>query len=129
MLISGVFVLIMFGGLALLCFFIAKIGPEGQFKSMPYNRLPGIMTPNTLSSRQAWTAAHKSMSPYFTILSAYCVLSAAINIILMWREVNIDHGAVFIGSFMIGIAFFALLVFFGDRVASKCNQGMDDSKA
>lgn len=122
MLTKSIFILLVFSALGVLCFFIAKEAPKGQFKSIPYNRLPGIMTPNTLSSRQAWTEAHKSMSPFFTMLSVYFSLAAAVNLILIWHDANVDHQAIFTGSLMLGIAFFAVLVFFGDRVASKYNQ-------
>lgn len=122
MLTTAFYILIVFSVLGVLCFFIAKESPKGQFKSLPYNRLPGIMTANTLSSREAWIAAHKSMSPYFLLLAVYFSLCAVVNLILVWEDVAVNQQAIFVGSLMVGIAIFGLLVFLGDRVAAQHNK-------
>lgn len=122
MLVSAIFIIVVFNVLALLCFFIAKESPKGKFKSWNYDRLPGIMTANTLRSREAWVAAHQATSSNFMLLAVYFTLCAVVNLILLWEQFNINGEAVFTVSLLVGIAIFAVLVFKGDRVAAKLNQ-------
>ena len=117
MLISVFFTFLVFSVMSLLTFFIAKEVPKGEFKSLKYTSLPGIMTPNTLKSREACIAAHTAMSPYFTLLSVFFSVAGIVSIILIFMESQFTNTFFTVGM-LVGIAFFAVLVWRGDRVAA-----------
>ena len=119
MLVSTVFIIIVFNVLSLLCFFISKESPKGSFKSWDYSRIPGIMTANTLSSREAWKAAHRSTSFYFMLLAVYFALGSVVNLVVLWARVDVNSEVVFTVTIMLGIGMFLGLVIMGDRVASR----------
>jgi hypothetical protein len=66
---SILFTAAVFGLLSLLTFFIAKHSPAGQYKSLEYTSLPGLMTRNTLRSKNSWITAHEATSSGFTLLA------------------------------------------------------------
>lgn len=118
MMTSALFALVTFSVLAIFTFFIAKESPKGEYKSLTYTSLPGILTPRVLSSKENWVMAHRAMSPYFTLLAVYFGLAAAVNVIVIYTA-NSYAGVVFNCSLFLGIAIFAVLVFLGDRVVAK----------
>lgn len=118
MLAKMLFMLAVSSAMTLLTFFIAKQSPKGEFRSLKYDSLPGIMTPETLKSRDAWVAAHTATAPYFLLLSVYYGALGAILVILTSMESPVAHAVFKVGHF-IGIAVFVVLVWRGDRVAAK----------
>ena len=66
---SILFTAAVFGLLSLLTFFIAKHSPAGQYKSLEYTSLPGLITRNTLRSKNSWITAHEATSSGFILLA------------------------------------------------------------
>lgn len=118
MITSAVFTLVIFSVLGVFTFFIAKESPKGEYKTLTYTSLPGILTPRVLSSRENWVMAHKAMSPYFTLLAVYFSLATAVNEIVIFTA-NSYASVVFNCSLFLGITIFAIIVFLGDRVVAK----------
>lgn len=104
MITSAVFTLVVFSVLGVLTFFIAKESPKGEYKSLTYTSLPGILTPRVLSSKENWVMAHRAMSPYFTLLAIYFSLAAAVNEIVIFAA-NSYAGVVFNFSLFWGLLF------------------------
>ena len=127
MITSAVFTLVTFSVLGVFTFFIAKESPKGEYKSLTYTSLPGILTPRVLSSKENWVMAHRAMSPYFTLLAVYFSLAAAVNEIVIFTA-NSYAGVVFNCSLFLGITIFAVLVFLGDRVVAKHERRMGKTR-
>jgi hypothetical protein len=119
---SVIFSVLVFGVLSLLSFFIAKKSPEGEFRKWDFNSLPGVMTPNTLKSKEAWMKAHRATSSYFTLLAVYFSAAGALFIVLLAYDLSINYEQVFAVLLLFGILVFGILVVMGDRVAARHNK-------
>lgn len=122
MLISALFSGLVFGVLSLLAFFIAYQSPKGQVGKFDFNSMPGVMTPNTLKSREAWMVAHEKTSSWFTLLGVYFSVSGAVLMVLSFYELPTDHRNIFGGFLFVGVVWFGALCLVGDRAASRFNK-------
>lgn len=122
MLGSILFTVAVFGLLSMLAFFIARHAPTGQYRSREYTSLPGVMTPNTLRSKDAWVKAHEATSSGFTLLAVYFSIAGVVFIALLFYDLALNYSLVFGLLVLLGIAGFAVLVIVGDRTAAKFNR-------
>ncbi|GAA1474365.1 hypothetical protein CFELI_01465 [Corynebacterium felinum] len=130
MFVAIAFLLGTFGLMSLVMFFIAKQSPKGKFGRIKWCDLPGIITPNTLSSREAWVAAHTAMSPYFLGLAYYFALSGVLASLCRVFAPEYTETAFLVLLFP-GIAACGFFAIKGDRVASKVwaeSKGLDPDK-
>lgn len=116
------FSVLIFGALSSLCFFIAHYSPKGRFGKRDFDSLPGVMTPNTLKSREAWVAAHEATSSWFVLLAIYFSGAGALFMVLLFSNRPMNHQVVFGCLLLLGIFWFSILALVGDRVASRFNQ-------
>lgn len=86
------------------------------------HRFPGVMTPNTLRSKEAWVKAHEATSSGFTLLAVYYSTAGVFFIGLLLYDLSLSYSLVFGLLVLLGIAGFAALVIIGDRTAAKFNR-------
>lgn len=114
-------VVIGYGVIAAMFFFMATYSARGRCGKWDYDRLPGIMTPNTLHTRETWIAAHRPLRRYFAALGwLYIVCGCGVA----WH--TIAHGALSDSLFMLtylgGLLPFVVLIVVGDRLASRAKR-------
>lgn len=122
MLIPVIFSFFAFETLSLLMYIIAKHAPKGEFLSIDYNSMPGIMTPNTLRTRESWVAAHEATSTLNLFISIYFTFSAAVMIYLILSGYSGNREHVFVYLLFIGLGLFGVSIIYGDRVAAQLDK-------
>lgn len=118
---SALFSGTVFGILSLLTFFIAYQSPKGRVGKVEFDSLPGVMTPNTLKSREAWMVAHEKTSSSFCLLAVYFSITGVVLMVLSFYELSLNLQYLFGGFLLFGIVWFGALCVIGDRAASRFN--------
>ncbi len=110
---------IAFGALSLLALFVGIVSPKGSLGKRPYYKLPGIMTPSALVSKDTWITAHKKTKPLFLFLSLFFLCSGGAVIAFRVLERTRLAEATILGSISFGLLVFIIAMLLGERAANQ----------
>ncbi len=103
--------------LAVLSLTLTIIGTRRSFYNNSFVTLIGIRTPNTMASREAWHAAHKTASPFFAFITLYFI-GYAVAVLVVPSLQPTEHVSInTIGALLVGLAMFLGVVAIGDHAA------------
>ncbi len=113
---------ISFGVMSLFVLSIAWLSPKGQVGKFDYESLPGIRTPEPLTSREAWIVAHKKTSAGFTLLAVYFAAAGVGMMLAIASEVSMNVDATSLALLFLGFIWFIILMIIGSRAAARFNR-------